>query len=576
MSAPSAQTTQETRLRTLARLNRLISSSLDLNHVLAAIAKAAAELTGAPFVAFWIADVKNRVLHLSGVSDLPTAEDFAVPFLTFDQGGVGWVASHVQPLNVSDVFADSRFFTTQWWHARGFRSFYGVPVCLDESLLAVLALIGREPFQLEASDQELMNGFVSQAAVAIRNARLFAESEDGRRTAEALADLGRLLSQTLDIEVVAQQIAENIRRLLGVRSSSVYHLEESTGDLVVMATSSAPAAAFEWALVLPKGTGAAGLAAQLRVPIATPDVLADPRIRSAPGSLSYIERSDYRAVLAVPFMVQDRVIGALAVGDRAGRTFDEEAIRLAQAFADQAAVALENARLLEEAELRQRAAEEAEARYRGVFERNLAGIVRSTAEGKVMECNDAFAHLLGYASRAEVQGLDARTFYADPADRPSLLQRLRAEGSVSNAELRWVRRDGTPITVLVTMRLYQELLTQVLEGFVVDISDRKRLEAAERQAEALRSVARLAYAAAHEINNPLAVIVGRLQLLARRFGSDATLVAQIEQAIAAGLRISEMIAHMGRISRLEVADQAPGLEPILDLRKSADSSTQPD
>jgi PAS domain S-box-containing protein len=442
-------------------------------------------------------------------------------------------------------------------------------VCLDESLLAVLALIGREPFQLDAGDQELMNGFVSQAAVAIRNARLFAGSEDGRRTAEALADLGRLLSQTLDIEIVAQQIAENIRRLLGVRSSSVYHLEEATGDLVVMATSSAPGAAFEWALVLPKGTGAAGLAAQLREPVATPDVLADPRIRSAPGSLSYIERSDYRAVLAVPFMVQDRVIGALAVGDRAGRTFDDSAMRLAQAFADQAAVALENARLLEEAELRQRAAEEAEARYRGVFERNLAGIVRSTAQGRVIECNDAFAHLLGYESRAHVQGLDSAVFYVDPADRSSLLERLRTEGSVSNAELRWVRRDGVPITVLVTVRLYQELLTEVLEGFVVDISDRKRLEAAERQAEALRSVARLAYAAAHEINNPLAVIVGRLQLLARRFGGDPTLAAQIEQAIAAGLRISQMIAHMGQISRLEVADQVPGLEPILDLRKSA-------
>jgi PAS domain S-box-containing protein len=387
--------------------------------------------------------------------------------------------------------------------------------------------------------------------------------------AEALADLGRLLSQTLDIEIVAQQIAEHIRRLLGVRASSVYHLEESTGDLVVMATSSAPDAAFEWALVLPKGTGAAGLAAQLRTPVATPDVLADPRIRSTPGSRPYIERSDYRAVLAVPFMVRERVIGALAVGDRAGRTFDDDAIRLAQAFADQAAVALENARLLDEAELRRRAAEEAEARYRGLFERNLAGILRSAADGRVIECNDAFARLLGHESRAHVQGLDARAFYADPADRQSLLARLRAEGTVSNVELRWVRRDGAPITVLVAVRLDRELLTEVLEAVVVDISDRQRLEAAERQAEALRSVARLACAAAHEINNPLAVIVGRLQLLARRFGDDPTLTAQLQEAIAAGLRISQMIGHMGRISRLEMAAEVAGLEPILDLRKSA-------
>lgn len=570
MPGSASQANQEARLRTLARLNRLVSSSLDLDQVLGAIAAAAAELMGAPYVSFWVVDERTRTLQLSGVSDVTLAEGFPVLAASFEQGGVGWVATHRKPLDIPDVFADSRFFALEWWRARDFRSYYGVPVLLDDTLLAVLVLTGREPFRLDAGDQELLDGLVSQAAVAIRNARLFTQSEAGRRAAEALADLGRLLSQTLDIEIVSQQVAESIRRLLGVRSSSVYHLEESTGDLVVMATSSAPGAAFEWALVLPKGTGAAGLAAQLRAPVATPDVLVDPRISSVPGALAYIERSDYRAVLAVPFLVQDRVIGALAVGDRAGRTFDEEAIRLAQAFADQAAVALENARLLEEAELRQRAAEEAEARYRGVFERNLAGILRSTAEGKVLECNDAFARLLGYANRAEVQGLDTREFYADPADRPPLLERLRAEGSVSNAELRWVRRDGTPITVLVTVTLYQELLTQVLEGFVVDISDRKRVEAAERQAETLRSVARLAYAAAHEINNPLAVIVGRLQLLGRRFGGDPTLAGQIEQAIAAGLRISAMIAHMGRISRLEIAEQAPGLEPILDLRKSAE------
>src|SRR5262245_11094070 len=107
MSDASAPTSQETRLRTLARLNRLISSSLDLTHVLAAIAKAAGELTGAPFVAFWVADVKHRVLHLSGVSDPRAAADFTVPSLAFDQGGLVWVAAHVEPHNVNDAFSTS-------------------------------------------------------------------------------------------------------------------------------------------------------------------------------------------------------------------------------------------------------------------------------------------------------------------------------------------------------------------------------------------------------------------------------------------------------------------------------------
>jgi GAF domain-containing protein len=67
-----------------------------------------------------------------------------------------------------------------------------------------------------------------------------------------------------------------------------------------------------------------------------------PEIRAA------IERAPYRAVLAVPLLAKDSVVGALGIGDRAGRAFDDEEVELAQAFAAQAAVALENSRLHEE------------------------------------------------------------------------------------------------------------------------------------------------------------------------------------------------------------------------------------
>ena len=111
----------------------------------------------------------------------------------------------------------------------------------------------------------------------------------------------------------------------------------------------------------------------------------------------------------------------------------------------------------------------------------------------------------------------------------------------------------------------------MLEGIIVDITDRERAAAAEREAEALRAVAKLANAAAHEINNPLAVIVGHLDLLDRKYEQDPDTSQRLDRARQACHRIAQMIVHMGRITRLEESeDQSPNLPPILDLRRSSE------
>ncbi|MBI4255732.1 MAG: PAS domain S-box protein, partial [Candidatus Rokubacteria bacterium] len=101
-------------------------------------------------------------------------------------------------------------------------------------------------------------------------------------------------------------------------------------------------------------TGVVGVAVRERQPVATPDVLADARITLTPGLRTAIEQAGYRSVLSVPLFVEDRVIGALSVGDRLGREFADDEVRIMRTFAAQAALALENARLFEETERRRR------------------------------------------------------------------------------------------------------------------------------------------------------------------------------------------------------------------------------
>ncbi len=96
-----------------------------------------------------------------------------------------------------------------------------------------------------------------------------------------------------------------------------------------------------------------------------------------------------------------------------------------------------------------------EARYRLLFEQNLAGVYRATLQGRILECNEAFARMLGYASAAEVLERSAWELFASREDRERSLRQLRERGSLTNFELRLRRKDGSTLWVLENETLLQ-------------------------------------------------------------------------------------------------------------------------
>ena len=177
--------TRFARLRTLSRLNQLISSSLDIGQVLSEIAQAAATLMGAHTVSFWIVDAASRTLHRRTSSEVFLGYDFPTTTVAFGEGGVGWVALRRRPLHVPDVAGDTRFTEHAWFAKHGLTSFLALPILLDETLLAVLALAGRQPLRFAQEDQGLLESLVAQAAVAMRNAALYTAEAAARDAAES-------------------------------------------------------------------------------------------------------------------------------------------------------------------------------------------------------------------------------------------------------------------------------------------------------------------------------------------------------------------------------------------------------
>jgi signal transduction histidine kinase len=244
-------------------------------------------------------------------------------------------------------------------HAMAYASYLVVPITARERTLGAISLVsagsGR---RYTAEDVPLAEDIARRAAVAIDNARLYRQSEARLRAAEAAAEIGGFLNQALDPEVVGRRIAESVRALLGLGTSLFYRVNPSTLEMTVVAVSGTQIRGLEPGTTLPAGSATVGLAVRERRPVTTPDFISDPRIALTSEERTILEETPFRSVLAVPLLSHERVIGVLALGDRKGRSFRQEEVLLAQGFAEQAALALENARLYAEARDANRAKDE--------------------------------------------------------------------------------------------------------------------------------------------------------------------------------------------------------------------------
>jgi GAF domain-containing protein/CheY-like chemotaxis protein len=335
--------TRRLHLGALLDINTKIGALVSTETLLTSIAEEAARLLGLDNAGFRL--VEGDDLVLAGLAG--TARDTMLrPRIKIGESLSGKVVAAGRPLVVSipeagDLIPEHAAAD----RALGYTTYLGVPLKIGARTIGVLTFRGRRAFT--ARDQELAEAFAGQAAVAIEHARLYGEATRRAERMGALAEVSRLVTATLEAGPLAGQIVESVVRLFGARSATLFRLDEMSGELVSVASAGERGAMAP--IVFPLGTGAAGRAAQTRQAVRSADVLTDPQITLTPAVRDWIEREGRRAALGVPLVVNDTVVGALSIGDAPGRVFDDEDVQVAQAFADQASLALDNARLYHEA-----------------------------------------------------------------------------------------------------------------------------------------------------------------------------------------------------------------------------------
>jgi GAF domain-containing protein len=364
---------------------RVISSSpTDIQPVLDALAESAARLCQSVDCNIFLLDGDR--LALCARYGPPGGEVVGQFVLALIRGTVGGrTVLEGRTIHVADLLAEAAEFPEAQQNARkfGFRTMLSVPLIREGAALGVIQCRRTEVNPFTDRQAELLKTFADQAVIAIENVRLFnelrARTNQLTRSVDELTALGevsRALSSTLDLETVLNTIVARANQLAGTDACSVWEYNEGTETFHLRATDNLDqdVVAMLRRTAISKGEGAVGRMAMTQAPIHIPDIAAEDAYR---GSMrDVLVRTGTRALLAVPLLRDDRLVGGLTVNKKMPGEFPPETVELLQTFASQSALAINNARLFREIEEQSRQLEIA-SRHKSQFLANMSHELRT-------------------------------------------------------------------------------------------------------------------------------------------------------------------------------------------------------
>jgi signal transduction histidine kinase len=360
----------------------------NLSRTLDSIAETASRLCGAEDVQVMRTDEEGgyAVAHFGPF--VPGAVTYAAASARFPLAGsvTGVAIRESRTVHVSDLAeaaGEYPYTHANLYLGQGIRTVAAAPLIRGGEPIGAFFLRRKEIRPFSDRQIALLETFADQAAIAISNAELFQQLQDRTRELadsveqlKAVFEVGQAVSSSLDLETVLRTIGMHAIDLSGADGGGIFELDGRTQSLRLRTShQQAP----ELVAILRRsplkvGEGAAGRAVATRGPVQIPDATVEGAYQSSVRDIMI--RSGFRALLAVPLLRENEVLGALVVNRNTPGEFAPEVVELVKTFASQSAIALQNARLFQELEEKNRALELA-GRHKSQFLANMSHELRT-------------------------------------------------------------------------------------------------------------------------------------------------------------------------------------------------------
>jgi signal transduction histidine kinase len=336
----------------VSQLSRQINASLDLQETLNAIVDTVAELVVCSLAEIDLWDEERQMLVLQAIQSSPERAYPVGKSFPPGKGYTGWVVQHRQPLLVPDIDARLDIRPDILPGELPFKAYVGLPLLAGDELIGALVLVHDKAGAFTEDDLQLLEALAGQAAIAIRNAYIYADLSRQHRKLSALYTVASVINQPLPLATMMDKTIAKVIEVVEADVGVIRLLDHKTGNLAIAAYRGVSWEDVRMLEQIGIGEGIGSHLYEYRDPLVIKsDLEQDSRLRG----LSENAKALHTFVI-VPMWVKDRPVGTLGVSMSRTLEFTPENLELLSALGAQIGVAVENERLHQEAILTERLA----------------------------------------------------------------------------------------------------------------------------------------------------------------------------------------------------------------------------
>jgi PAS domain S-box-containing protein len=385
-----------------------------------------------------------------------------------------------------------------------------------------------------------------------------------------MAEIGRIISSTLNIEEVYERFAEEVKKLIPFDRIVINNIDIEKGTVVNAYMAGKGLADRKVGEIYPlKGSGNAEMVGIKSTLLIQTEDFNEYKDRF-PMLLSTFQ-AGFRSIMNVPFFSKGQIIGGLLLRSLKPYAYTDKDVKLAERVADQIAGAIANAQLFIEQNRAEEALRQSEDKYRTILENIEDGYLEVDLAGNFTFVNNAECRNLGYTSE-ELIGMSYRQ-YTDETTAKKLYQTFNQVYTTGEpakvVDVEVIRKDGTKAFNEISASLIRDSEGKPIgfRGVSRDVTERKRAEEERlalqeqlRQSQKMEAIGKLAGGVAHDFNNLLTVIHGYSELILNSLDQDSRLRQDVQEIMNASERASSLTRQLLAFSRKQV------LQPkVLDL-----------